>query len=211
MNLDDKASILAGFPFQVTGAEGYGMDDKRLKIDRMLAIPVIDHNKTVLAKDILEGRCDDVTIEIVEELKKHGQLPHDYEIKTIEDSKERYAEALKVLGLLLPNRETKKRVTEIRDFYLFYRYLKLIGVHPPYKRNHPETPLSKNQAVHYLSYDCDKTPRAIINCLKRGKAAMLKRDKETLQNDPSIDETAKKRLTDNSWLNGCLPPDWPTT
>ncbi len=72
--------------------------------------------------------------------------------------------------------------------------MKLIGVNP--EGTPTDNPLHKKEAVHHLSESLKKSSHAIIEILKRGRIAMIKRGKANGH-------------TDYDWLKGVLPPNYP--
>ena len=184
----------------------------------------MDENELTLARAEIARLEQELTIARHEHLELLGKMRKAKEILVdsteIPDNKERHAKALKALDLLAPDKKTKSKVTEIRNIYLFIRYLGMIQVHPPYETPPPEIPpkLTKDQAADKLAAELKISRKALSQRLFRGRAEILARDEQTaedLRRNPTINESTKQeiidRLLDKSWLAGALPPDWPST
>jgi hypothetical protein len=110
----------------------------------------------------------------------------------IGDNRKRNVKALEVLGLC-SDMAIKKRTTELKNILFFIEYLDLVGIHPPSikPRENQDQPLTKEQALQHLSEVHGKSTQAVFQQLKRGRQAMIDRDREK---------------ADIAWLFGALPP-----
>ena len=122
------------------------------------------------------------------------------DFQKIPDTKERYALALREVGLLTSDRESKKKSIGILYIDLFSRYLQL--THEGYSKHH---------AVERLANELDLPLETLVVRLKQGRLAMLERDKEELedlQNNSKLDPETKNNLISllsEKWMGVALP------
>jgi len=153
---------------------------------------------------MIEGNQQNSTQIIRDCLSLLGRMNRAKEIlddfQKIPDTKERYALALREVGLLTSDRESKKKSIGILYIDLFSRYLQL--TYEGYSKHH---------AVERLANELDLPLETLVVRLKQGRLAMLERDKEELedlQNNSKLDPETKNNLISllsEKWMGVALP------